>query len=672
MASSPDAEPEPEPESLSEPLLASLVTSLPSNETPPSPPLPDTSSPPPFDDSTPPPIPSPPPTTTFSPPPSPPTPPPSPPSETLPSPSIVAYSPPSPVIASPPPVFSGTTPATSLPTPSSPTLNTLLLPQNSRTPSPPVLPASTLTSTDSLPTPSPLLSIPSFVSPPPVDPSSHPVPPVSTTSTPAASTNPSTTTESSPKTPSKSTGSRSNTGVSSPQPPTSSENSQESVKTEIAIGIVATVVILGFMLAILFVQRRRKRHREYSSVFVMPSPYNSSQASGSSFIKANPTGGCDFMSSPPDAGGLGSSKSWFSYEELTTATNGFASQNILGAGGFGCVYKGVLLDGREVAVKKLKDNSGQGDREFKAEVEIISRVHHRYLVSLVGYCITEYQRLLVYEFVPNGTLHHHLHSCNKAPMEWQQRVKVACGSARGIAYLHEDCYPRIIHRDIKSPNILVDNNFDAKVADFGLAKLAQELESNTHISTRVMGTFGYMAPEYASSGKLTEKSDVFSFGVVLLEIITGRKPVDETQPLGDESLVEWARPLMTEALDNRNFDELADPRLQGNYDRGEMFRLMEAAAACVRHSAIKRPKMSQVVRALDIMNEQSDLSNGMKPGQSGIYDSREQSFQIERFQRMAFGSQDLQEFNSENFNDSLGTWASSGISDQVGGRSGVV
>ncbi|CAN0916295.1 Proline-rich receptor-like protein kinase PERK8 [Linum grandiflorum] len=241
-------------------------------------------------------------------------------------------------------------------------------------------------------------------------------------------------------------------------------------------------------------------------------------------------------------------------------------------------------------------------------------------------------------------------------MDWALRVRVAAGAARGLAYLHEDCHPRIIHRDIKSSNILLDNNFEAMVADFGLAKLALELDSNTHVSTRVMGTFGYMAPEYATSGKLTEKSDVYSFGVVLLELITGRKPVDPSQPLGDESLVEWARPLLTEALDNEDFELLSDPRLEKKYVAAEMFRMMEAAAACVRHSAAKRPRMSQVARALDSVNELSDLSNGMKPGQSEIYDSRQQSAQIRMFQRMAFGSQDYN--SSEYFNHSQSSWSS--------------
>ncbi|KAK4393408.1 Proline-rich receptor-like protein kinase PERK8 [Sesamum angolense] len=325
-----------------------------------------------------------------------------------------------------------------------------------------------------------------------------------------------------------------------------------------------------------------------------------------------------------------------------------------GEGGFGCVYKGVLVDGREVAVKQLKDGGGQGEREFRAEVEIISRIHHRHLVSLVGYCISEKQRLLVYDYVPNNTLHYHLHGEAKTVMDWASRVKVAAGAAHGLAYLHEDCQPRIIHRDIKSTNILLDNNFEARVADFGLAKLALELDLHTHVSTRVMGTFGYLAPEYASTGKLTEKSDVFSFGVVLLELITGRKPVDSSQPLGDESLVEWARPLLTQALEKEDFGDLVDPKLGDNFIPNEMFRMIEAAAACVRHLASKRPRMSQVVRALDSMDELADLNNGVKPGQSGIFSSREHSAQIRMFQRMAFGSQDY----SSDFLNSQSSWRS--------------
>ncbi|KAL2926887.1 Proline-rich receptor-like protein kinase PERK8, partial [Bienertia sinuspersici] len=541
------------------------------------------------------------------------------------SPSPPRSSPDSPTPASPTP----TSPTPTSPTPTSPK-------PKSPSPSSPTTPSST------------------FAPPPPVNSLSLPGPP--SLSPPKSSTDSSTPSGSTPR-PASDSGSSGSSVTSNSIGHSPSPDNDHTVNTGIAIGVVAAVVVIAFLLGIVCLRRRRKSHSRYNSVYMLPSPYPSSQASGTSFIKQPEVVSGDFVNSSPDGAGIGNSKSTFTYEELSVASNGFSTQNILGAGGFGCVYKGCLQDGREVAIKKLKDNSGQGDREFKAEVEIISRVHHRYLVSLVGYCITDFQRLLVYEFVPNGTLEYHLHNTNKPVMQWSLRVKVACGSARGITYLHEDCHPRIIHRDIKSANILIDSNYEAQVADFGLAKIAQELESNTHVSTRVMGTFGYMAPEYASSGKLTEKSDVFSFGVVLLEIITGRKPVDESRPLGDESLVEWARPLMTEALENQNFDELADPRLQGNYDRGEMFRMIEAAAACV-------------VRALDTMNELSDISNGMKPGQSGIYDSREQSAQIRMFQRMAFGSQ---EFSSEHQNSSqISSWSGTGRSGLAGNRSGQV
>ncbi|WVZ09642.1 hypothetical protein V8G54_014172 [Vigna mungo] len=437
--------------------------------------------------------------------------------------------------------------------------------------------------------------------------------------------------------------------VSSPPSPTPNSTAEPgspggtiSTGGVVAIGVVAGFLLLGFIGVLIWCMRRQKRKTPVNGGYVMPSTLASSPESDSSFFKTHSSAplvqsgsGSDIVYTPSDPGGLGHSRSWFSYEELMKATNGFSSQNLLGEGGFGCVYKGHLPDGREIAVKQLKIGGGQGEREFKAEVEIISRIHHRHLVSLVGYCIEDSRRLLVYDYVPNNTLYFHLHGENQPVLEWANRVKIAAGAARGLAYLHEDCNPRIIHRDIKSSNILLDFNYEAKVSDFGLAKLA--LDANTHITTRVMGTFGYVAPEYASSGKLTEKSDVYSFGVVLLELITGRKPVDVSQPLGDESLVEWkdeelmpleiavlpvkknisvdmARPLLSHAIDTEEFSSLADPRLEKNYIESDLYCMIEVAAACVRHSASKRPRMGQVVRAFDSLGG-SDLTNGMQLGE---------------------------------------------------------
>ncbi|CAM8969142.1 unnamed protein product [Rhodiola kirilowii] len=344
-----------------------------------------------------------------------------------------------------------------------------------------------------------------------------------------------------------------------------------------------------------------------------PPPFINSSGSGSNFSGSeNPP-----LPSPSPGLSLGFSKSTFTYEELAMATDGFSDANLLGQGGFGYVHRGVLPNGKEVAVKSLKAGSGQGEREFHAEVEIISRVHHRHLVSLVGYCIAGSQRMLVYEFVPNNTMEFHLHEKGRPTLGWPTRLKIALGSAKGLAYLHEDCHPKIIHRDIKASNILLDSSFEAKVADFGLAKMNSDV--NTHVSTRVMGTFGYLAPEYASSGKLTDKSDVFSFGVMLLELITGRRPVDSTDTYMDDSLVDWARPRLMRAMDEENFDSLVDPRLEGHYNKKEMIRMVACAAACVRHSARRRPRMSQIVRALEGDVSLSDLNEGIRPGNSTMF-----------------------------------------------------
>ncbi|XP_025885309.1 proline-rich receptor-like protein kinase PERK5 isoform X2 [Solanum lycopersicum] len=366
----------------------------------------------------------------------------------------------------------------------------------------------------------------------------------------------------------------------------------------------------------------------------------------------------------PSLGGF--SKSQFTYEELARATSGFSKANLLGQGGFGYVHKGVLVDGTVVAVKSLKSGSGQGEREFQAEVDIISRVHHRHLVSLVGYCIADRQRMLVYEYVPNKTLEFHLHGKGHRVMDWGTRLKIALGSAKGLAYLHEDCiqfflftmlpfsftlcfsfstlflhtgHPKIIHRDIKAANILLEDNFEAKVADFGLAKLSSD--NLTHVSTRVMGTFGYMAPEYASSGKLTDRSDVFSFGIVLLELITGKRPIDPSNIMED-SLVEWARPLLKTALEEGKYDELVGAPFEGNNVPKELHRLVVCAAASTRYSAKRRPKMTQIMRALDGDSSLEDMSDGAK---TDTYDTSAYNADMIKFREMISN----QEFNSSEY-----------------------
>lgn len=398
----------------------------------------------------------------------------------------------------------------------------------------------------------------------------------------------------------------------------------------VGIGIGGAIVLLGVGLLFFWYKRRKIDLSGSLSQGLKAEPSGGSPLKSQQNVPA-PTDHMVAMlpkpthvsPSPSPGMVLGFSKTTFTYEELAQATEGFSNANLLGQGGFGYVHKGILPNGKEVAVKQLKVGSGQGEREFQAEVEIISRVHHRHLVSLVGYCISGAQRMLVYEFVPNNTLQFHLHGKGRQPLSWANRMKIAIGSARGLTYLHEDCQPKIIHRDIKAANILLDYNFEAKVADFGLARL--NLEAGTHISTRIMGTFGYLAPEYALSGKLTDKSDVFSFGVMLLELITGKRPIDKAQFVDDDNIVDWARPLLRQALEGGNFDIIVDPRLEKDYDSNEMTRMVACAAVCVRHFSRRRPRMSQVVRALEGNMPLDDLNDGMTPGESSFYESHESS-----------------------------------------------
>ncbi|KAK4354503.1 hypothetical protein RND71_026697 [Anisodus tanguticus] len=285
---------------------------------------------------------------------------------------------------------------------------------------------------------------------------------------------------------------------------------------------------------------------------------------------------------------------WFTYTELELATGGFSQANFLAEGGYGSVHRGVLPDGQVVAVKQHKLASSQGDQEFCSEVEVLSCAQHRNVVMLIGYCIEDRRRLLVYEFICNGSLDSHLYGHEREPLEWCARQKIAVGAARGLRYLHEECRVGcIVHRDMRPNNILITHDFEPLVGDFGLARW--QPDGDTCVETRVLGTFGYLAPEYTQSGQITEKADVYSFGVVLVELVTGRKAVDLNRPKGQQCLTEWARPLLEECA----IDELIDVRLGSSYKENEVYCMLHAASLCIRQDPQTRPRMSQVLRILE-------------------------------------------------------------------------
>ncbi|KAJ9704803.1 hypothetical protein PVL29_003041 [Vitis rotundifolia] len=286
---------------------------------------------------------------------------------------------------------------------------------------------------------------------------------------------------------------------------------------------------------------------------------------------------------------------WYSLRELEMATNGFVEENVIGEGGYGVVYRGVLPDGSVVAVKNLLNNKGQAQREFKVEVEAIGKVRHKNLVGLVGYCAEGPQRMLVYEYVDNGNLEQWLHGDvgPVSPLTWDIRMKIAVGTAKGLAYLHEGLEPKVVHRDVKSSNILLDRKWNPKVSDFGLAKLLGSEAS--YVTTRVMGTFGYVSPEYASTGMLSEGSDVYSFGVLLMEIITGRSPVDYSRPVGEMNLVDWFKGMVA----GRRGEELLDPLIEVQPSPRALKRALLVCLRCIDLDANKRPKMGQIVHMLE-------------------------------------------------------------------------
>ncbi|KAL1818098.1 hypothetical protein DCAR_0522621 [Daucus carota subsp. sativus] len=289
-----------------------------------------------------------------------------------------------------------------------------------------------------------------------------------------------------------------------------------------------------------------------------------------------------------------------SLDELNKITGNFGTKALIGEGSYGRVFCGKLSNGTTAAIKKLDTSSEDSDSDFAAQLSRVSRLKNDHFTEMIGYCLEANNRILVYQYATMGSLHDILHGrkgvqgAEPGPvLSWNQRVKIAYGAARGLEFLHEKVQPPIVHRDVRSSNVLLFDDFVAKIADFSLTNQSSDTAARLH-STRVLGTFGYHAPEYAMTGQITHKSDVYSFGVVLLELLTGRKPVDHTMPKGQQSLVTWATPRLSED----KVKQCVDPKLENDYPPKAIAKMAAVAALCVQYEADFRPNMTIVVKAL--------------------------------------------------------------------------
>ncbi|XP_070671178.1 probable LRR receptor-like serine/threonine-protein kinase At1g67720 isoform X2 [Malus domestica] len=342
----------------------------------------------------------------------------------------------------------------------------------------------------------------------------------------------------------------------------------------ISVGVVATVslLLLGTLLILRNLQRK--------------SSFQRSNGKGDS-LRASTKPSTGYSISRMDEG----IACYITLPDLEEATSSFSKR--IGKGSFGSVYYGKMKDGKEIAVKMMAESSTHVNKQFVTEVALLSRIHHRNLVPLTGYCEEEHQCILVYEYMHNGTLRDHIHgSTTQKHLDWQTRLRIAEDAAKGLEYLHTGCNPSIIHRDVKTSNILLDINMRAKVSDFGLSRQAEE--DVTHLSSVARGTVGYLDPEYYASQQLTEKSDVYSFGVVLLELISGKKPVS-TEDFGSElNIVHWARSLILKG----DVESIIDPILAGSVKVESMWRIAEVAIQCVEQHGVSRPRMQEIIVAV--------------------------------------------------------------------------
>uniref|UniRef100_A0A7N0RJ24 non-specific serine/threonine protein kinase n=1 Tax=Kalanchoe fedtschenkoi TaxID=63787 RepID=A0A7N0RJ24_KALFE len=322
----------------------------------------------------------------------------------------------------------------------------------------------------------------------------------------------------------------------------------------------------------------------------------------------------------------------FSFSELKNATRNFRPDSVLGEGGFGSVFKGWIDDnslaatkpgvGIVIAVKRLNLDGLQGHKEWLAEINYLGQLQHPNLVKLIGYCLEDEHRLLIYEFLARGSLENHLFRRGSyfQPLSWGIRMKVALGAAKGLAFLH-NAEPQVIYRDFKTSNILLDSNYTAKLSDFGLARDGPTGDKS-HVSTRIMGTFGYAAPEYLATGHLTAKSDIYSFGVVFLEMLSGRRAVDKNRPPGQHNLVEWAKPYL---MNKRRMFRILDGRLDGQYSLDKAQKAATLALQCLTNDPRTRPTMDEVVATLEKLQDPKDTANFTRKEQNLVNSKSQQS-----------------------------------------------
>ncbi|KAF3593432.1 hypothetical protein DY000_02026486 [Brassica cretica] len=391
----------------------------------------------------------------------------------------------------------------------------------------------------------------------------------------------------------KMNGSDGNLAGPNPIPVLRPSTSQSKSRTAIVAGVVSGAVVLGLVLGLcVMVAYRRRKAGEYqpasdaTSGWLPLSLYGNSHSGGSG--KTNTTG--SYASSLPS-----NLCRHFSFAEIKAATKNFDESRVLGVGGFGKVYRGEIDGGTtKVAIKRGNPMSEQGVHEFQTEIEMLSKLRHRHLVSLIGYCEENCEMILVYDYMAHGTMREHLYKTQNSPLPWKQRLEICIGAARGLHYLHTGAKHTIIHRDVKTTNILLDEKWVAKVSDFGLSKTGPTLD-HTHVSTVVKGSFGYLDPEYFRRQQLTDKSDVYSFGVVLFEALCARPALNPTLAKEQVSLAEWAPYCYKKGM----LDQIVDPHLKGKITPECFKKFAETAMKCVLDQGIERPSMGDVLWNLE-------------------------------------------------------------------------